>query len=66
MTDGALTEGMRLAGAVVTAGLGLWGLVRHDAAAGRAISVVVDRSTSPKNLAGVAFEALVGALLLAR
>ena len=35
------------------------------AAAGRAGSLVADRSTQPKNLGGIVFEAAIGALLLA-
>lgn len=35
------------------------------AAAGRMLSVVVDRSRSAKNLGGIAFEAAIGGLLLA-
>lgn len=41
------------------------GVAWLGAAAGRAISVVVDRSTEPKNLGGIVFEAAIGALLLA-
>lgn len=118
MTDVAVAHWLRLAGAAVTAGLGLMALAKPDraasftsirpdgavgvseiratyggfflalggaalawqdpamftatglawigAAAGRSISVVVDRSTSPKNLGAIAFEGLIGALLLAR
>jgi len=40
------------------------GLAWIGAALGRLLSVLVDRSTSPKNLGGIAFEAGIGALLL--
>ena len=40
------------------------GLAWLGAAAGRAVSVLADRSTSPKNLGGILFEAGIGALLL--
>jgi hypothetical protein len=36
------------------------------AAGGRLASVALDRSVAPKNLAGIAFEAAIGLLLLAR
>jgi hypothetical protein len=42
------------------------GLAWLGAAGGRCVSVLADRSTSPKNLGGVVFEAVIGALLLAR
>lgn len=40
------------------------GIAWLGAAAGRALSVVVDRSTSPKNIGGILFEAAIGALLV--
>jgi hypothetical protein len=43
----------------LTLGLGWIG-----AAVGRLVSVIADGSRSPKNLAGVAFEAAIGALLV--
>lgn len=56
-------------------GYGLWtqippaftvaGIAWLGAALGRTVSVVVDRSTSAKNLGGVVFEAAIGGLLLA-
>ena len=42
------------------------GLAWLGAAGGRLVSVLVDRSTSAKNLGGIAFEAAIGLLLLAR
>lgn len=41
------------------------GLAWLGAAGGRLLSVVVDRSHAPKNLGGIVFESLIGALLLA-
>lgn len=43
----------------LTLGLGWTG-----AAIGRLVSVIADNSRSPKNLAAVAFEAAIGALLI--
>ncbi len=40
------------------------GLAWLGAAAGRALSVAVDRNRDPKNLVGIAFEAIIGLLLL--
>jgi hypothetical protein len=40
------------------------GLAWVGAAIGRLVSVIADNSRSPKNLAGVAFEAAIGALLI--
>ncbi len=40
------------------------GVAWLGAAAGRLLSVAVDRSTEPKNLGGIVFEAAIGALLL--
>ncbi len=42
------------------------GIAWLGAAAGRAVSVVADRSTEAKNFGGIAFEAIIGLLLLAR
>ncbi len=41
------------------------GIAWAGAALGRLASVVVDRSTEPKNLGGIAFEGLIATLLLA-
>ena len=40
------------------------GIAWLGAAVGRAISVIVDRSTELKNLGGIVFEAVIGALML--
>ncbi len=40
------------------------GLAWVGAAGGRVISIVVDQSREPRNLGGVLFEGLIGALLL--
>ena len=40
------------------------GIAWLGAAAGRAIPVIADRSTEPKNLGGIVFEAVIGALML--
>lgn len=42
------------------------GLAWLGAAGGRAVSVLVDRSTEPKNFGGIAFEAAIALLLLQR
>ena len=41
------------------------GIAWLGAAAGRAISVIVDKSREPKNLGGIAFEAAIGLLCIA-
>ena len=41
------------------------GVAWVGAAAGRAFSVAIDASRSPKNLGGIAFELVIGVLLLA-
>lgn len=41
------------------------GVAWLGAAVGRAISVVTDRSTEPRNLAGIVFEAVIGGALVA-
>ena len=60
-----LRAGLAAAWSAEPAALRLLGLAWAGAAAGRAVSVVVDESREPKNLAGIAFEAAIAGLLLA-